>query len=183
MLAGKTTGVHLPLEISVPFDDLSRRVTTLLAGEVAGKGIAVSAIKVWGVGDSAVVKVDVQGRVSGALYLVGRVGYDAASRSVLIQDLKYTLESSSKMSSIKATLGAARIRRALDEATGHGRLAVGEQMDRLKSELGAELNRDLAPGVEMFGNVTDVRIDRLYATATAFVLRVVIDAQAQIAVE
>jgi hypothetical protein len=181
-LAGRVTGIHLPLEISVPFDDLSRRVSSLLAGEVAGKGISVRAIDIWGVGDSAVVKVDIQGRVSGALYLVGRVGYDNTSRSVLIQDLKYTLESASKMSSIKATLGAPRIRHALDEVTGHGHLTVGEQIDRLKSELGAELNRDLAPGVEMFGNVNDVRVDRFYANATAFVLRVVIDAQAQIAV-
>jgi hypothetical protein len=44
------------------------------------------------------------------------------------------------------------------------------------------LNRDLAPGVDLFGNVNDVRVDRFYANATAFVLRVVIDAQAQIAV-
>jgi hypothetical protein len=102
------------------------------------------------------------------------------TRSVLIGDLRYTLESSSKMSSVKATLGAPRIRKALADATGHGRLAVGEQVERLKMQLGELLNRPIAPGVVLTGGVTDVRIDRLFATQTAFVLRVVLDAEARI---
>ncbi|HEX4682197.1 MAG TPA: DUF4403 family protein [Gemmatimonadaceae bacterium] len=179
-LAGNSSGVHVPLEIEVPFDELSRRATALLSGEVAGKGITVFDIKVWGVGDTAVVRVDIDGRVSGALYLLGRVGYDTASRAVLIEDLRYTIASASKMSSIKATLGALRIRHALDEATGHGRLAVGDQLDRVKADLGAQLNRELAPRVQLTGGLTDVVIDRLYTTATAFVLRVVFDGEARV---
>ena len=125
-LVGRSSGIHVPLEIEVPFDDLSKRATALLAGEVAGQGITVGDVLVWGVGDTAIVKVNVRGRISGALYLLGRVGYDVPSRSVSIGDLRFTLESTSKMSSIKATLGAARIRRALSDATGHGRLAIGD---------------------------------------------------------
>ncbi len=179
-LAGSSSGIHVPLEIDVPFDDLSRRVTALLSGEIAGKGIRVGDISVWGVGDTAVVKVNVAGRMSGALYLVGRVSYDDSTRSVLISDLRYTLASSGKMSSIKATLGASRIRHALDDATGHGRLAIGEQLDRVRSQIGAELNRELAPGVTLSGSVPGVRIERLYTTQSAFVLRVVFDGSARI---
>jgi hypothetical protein len=102
------------------------------------------------------------------------------ARNLLISDLKYTIESASKMSSIKATLGAPVIRHALDSASGHGRLAIGEQLDRLKAELGTELNRQLAPGVAIAGAVTDVRIDRLYTKPTAFVLRVIVDAEARV---
>jgi hypothetical protein len=179
-LAGATGGIHVPLDIELPFDALSQRATALLAGEIAGKGINVRDVTVWGINDTAVVKVRIEGRMSGSLYLVGSVAYDAASRSVLIPNLRYTLESSSKMSSIKATLGAPRIHRALDQATGHGRLAVGEQLDRFKSQLGAELNRELAPGVALTGAVSDVRIEHLYTTPSAFVLRVVFDASAAI---
>lgn len=179
-LSNKTSGIHVPLEIEIPFDDLSRRATALLSGEVAGKGITVGNIAVWGLNDTVVVKVGVQGRVSGALYLLGRIGYDAASRSVLIGDLRYTLESSSKMSSIKATLGAPRIRHALDDASGHGKLAVGAQIDSLKFELGAMLNRELAPGIQLSGAVTDARVDRLYTIPNAFVLRVIFDGDARL---
>jgi hypothetical protein len=179
-LATRTTGIHVPLDIELPFDELSKRATAALAGEVAGKGITVDAISVWGVSDTAVVQVNVRGRVSGSLFLTGRVGYDVASRTLLIGDLKYTLASTSKMSSIKATLGASRIRHALDSASGHGRLDIGTQLDQLKAQLGAQLNRQLAPGVALSGEVTDVRIDRLYTKPNAFVLRVVLDAAAKV---
>lgn len=179
-LVGSESGIHVPLDIEVPFDELSRRATALLSGEGAGKGIHVDSISIWGVGDTAVVRVGVQGRLSGALYLLGRVGYDADARAVLVRDLDYTLESSSKMSSIRATLGAPVIRHALDEATGHGRLAIGQQLDSVKAVLGTQLNRELAPGVTLTGAVTDVRIDGLYTTPRAFVLRVVFDGQARV---
>lgn len=118
--------------------------------------------------------------MSGSLFLLGRVGYDAATRSVVIGDLRYTLASSSKMSSIKATLGAIRIRHALEDATGHGRLAIGDQLDRLKVQLGTQLNRELAPGLALSGGINDVRIDRLYTTPRAFVLRVILDGEARL---
>jgi hypothetical protein len=179
-LAGKTTGIHIPLDIEIPFDELGRRATALLSGEVAGKGMRVGQITAWGVGDTVVVKVGVEGRVSGSLYLLGTIAYDVQTRSVLINEMRYTLASSSKMSSIKATLGAPRIRKALADATGNGRLAVGDQVERLKTQFGELLNRPIAPGVVLAGGVTDVRIDRLFATPTAFVLRVVLDAEARI---
>jgi hypothetical protein len=179
-LAGASGGIRDPLDIELPFDALSQRATALLAGEIAGKGITVRDVPVWGVNVTAVVKVNITGRMSGALYLVGAVRYDAASRSVLIPNLRYTLESSSKMSSIKATIGAPRIHRALGQATGHGRLAVGEQLDRFKAQLGAELNRELAPGISLAGAISDVRIEHLYTTPTAFVLRVMFEDSASI---
>jgi hypothetical protein len=170
----------VPLDIEIPFDELGRRATALLSGEVAGQGMRVGQITTWGVGDTVVVKVGVEGRLSGSLYLLGKIGYDVPTRSLLIGDLRYTLESSGKMSSIKATLGAPRIRKALADATGHGRLAVGDQLERLKAQLGDLLNRPIAPGVVLTGGVTDVRIDRLFATSSAFVLRVILDGEARI---
>jgi len=179
-LADGSGAIHVPLEVELPFDELSKRATTALAGEVAGQGITVKAVNVWGVGDSAVVRVDLAGKISGAVFLLGRLGYDTASRSVLINDLNYTIASASKMTSLKAALGAVRIRHALEAAAGHGKLAVGEQVDMLKTELGTELNRELAPGVVMSGYVKDARIDRLYSKPNAFVLRVVLDAEAKV---
>jgi hypothetical protein len=179
-LADGSGDIHVPLEIELPFEDLSKRATAALAGEVAGQGITVRGVNVWGVGDSAVVRVDLAGKISGAVFLLGRLGYDTASRSVLINDLNYTIASANKMTSIKAALGAVRIRHALAAAAGHGKLAVGEQVDMLKTELGIELNRELAPGVVLSGYVKDARIDRLYSKPDAFVLRVVLDAEAKV---
>lgn len=179
-LGNASGAIHVPLEVELPFDEIGKRATAALAGEVAGQGITVKEVNVWGVGDSAVVRVDLNGKIKGAVFLLGRIGYDPTSRAVLINDLNYTIASASKLTSVKASLGAPLIRRALNNAAEHGRLDVGAQVDMLKTELGTELNRELAPGVMLSGYVKDARVDRLYAKPNAFVLRVVLDAEAKV---
>jgi len=179
-LTQPAAGVHVPVQIELPFADLSERATAMLAAQPAEQGLKVNDVKIWGAGDTAVVKVGVSGKVSGSLYMLGRVAYDSTERAVLISDLKYTLASNSAMSRLKATLGSGRIKRGIEEATGHGRMRIGEQLDSLGVRLTQELNRTLAPGVTLTGAIRSVRIDRLYTTQTAFVLRVVLDGDATI---
>jgi hypothetical protein len=182
-LARRSSGIHVPVEIELPFTDLSQKVTAMLAGETAGKGMRVGEVKLWGVGDTAVVMLGLEGKLRGSLYLLGRVSYDSTGRAVLLSDLRYTLASNDMVSRIKSTLGAARIKSAVDRATGNGHLAVGEQLDSLKSRLTQQLNRSLAPGITLAGSVRDVRFAGLYTTPTAFVLHVVLDAEAVILVQ
>jgi hypothetical protein len=182
-LATTASGIHVPLDIELPFTDISARVTQIMKGEIPGKDLTVDDVKIWGVGDTAVVRVAVRGTVSGDLYLLGRVLYDSASRKMLISDVRYTLASDNAMSRFKATLGSYRIKRALDQATGHGQLDIGTQLDSLRGQLSAQLNRSLAPGVSVAGSVTDVRIAGMGTSSTAFVLRVVLDGQAKLMVQ
>ena len=182
-LAPQASGIHIPVDIELPFADLSAKVTLLMKGEIAGKGLTVDDVKIWGVGDTAVVRVAVHGTVRGDLYLLGRVQYDAATRTVLISEPRYTLASDNAMSRIKATLGSYRIKRALDQATSHGQLDVGMQLDSLRHQLSMQLNRPLAPGVSVAGSVDDIRIAGLATSGTAFVLRVVLDGQARLTVQ
>ncbi len=182
-IARQASGIHIPLDIELPFADLSARVTQLMKGEVAGKDLTVDDVRIWGIADTAVVRVGVRGSVSGDFYLVGHVRYDATTRQLLVSDLQYTLASDNAMSRLKATLGAFRIKRALDQATGHGRLDVGAQLDSLRGQLTAKLNRPLAPGVAVAGAVTDIRIAAVGTTTTAFVLRVLLDGQARLSVQ
>ena len=182
-LARRTAGIHLPIEIELPFSEVSQKATALLSGEVAGKGLRIGEIKLWGVGDTAVVMVALEGKVNGSLYLLGRVGYDSVSRVVLLNDLRYTLASHDAMSRIKSTLGANRVKSAIDAATGRGKLAVGEQLDSLKSRLNQELNRPLAAGVTLAGGVHDVHFVRLFTTQSAFVLRVAVDGDAVVLIQ
>ena len=182
-LAPQASGIHIPVDIELPFADLSAKVTLLMKGEIAGKDLTVDDVKIWGVGDTAVVRVAVHGTVRGDLYLLGRVQYDAATRTVLISEPRYTLASDNAMSRIKATLGSYRIKRALDQATSHGQLDVGMQLDSLRHQLSVQLNRPLAPGVSVAGSVDDIRIAGLATSGTAFVLRVVLDGQARLTVQ
>jgi hypothetical protein len=121
--------------------------------------------------------------VQGDLYMLGRVQFDSATRHLLISDLRYTLASDNAMSRMKATLGSYRIKRALDQATGHGQLDIGTQLDSLRGQLSGQLNRSLAPGVAVSGAVSDIRIVALGTTGTSFVLRVILDAVARLSIQ
>src|SRR5947199_3047533 len=79
-LARRSSGIHVPVEVELPFSDLSQKVTTALSGETAGKGMRVGEVKVWGVGDTAVVMLALEGKVNGSLYMLGRVSYDSVAR-------------------------------------------------------------------------------------------------------
>lgn len=177
------TGIHIPIDIELPFADVSARAAQLLKGEVAGTDLAIDDVHLWGVGDTAVVKVTVHGTVQGDLYMLGRVQFDSATRRLLISDLRYTLASDNAMSRVKATLGSYRIKRALDQATGHGQLDIGTQLDSLREQLSAQLNRPLGPGVAVSGAVSNLRIVALGTTGTSFVLRVIVDAAARLSIQ
>lgn len=178
-LAPAVSGIHVPVDVELPFAMLGREATKLLQVEAQGSGLEVRDVKVWGVGDTAVVRLDVKGKIDGALYLLGQVAWDPASRKVLVRDLRYTVASAGAMTRMKTTLGAPLIRRALDQATNGGALDVGAQLDSMRATLTREMNRELAPGVALAGAVNDITIRGLYATPTSFVLRVVLDGEAR----
>ena len=182
-LADVRPGLRIPVDVQLPFADLGRRAATLLAPEAAAKGITVRAVRLWGAGDTVVVRVDVSGSLSGTFLLRGLVGYDEATRAVRIDDLRYTIESENAMTRLKTTLGAPLIRRALDQATGGGRLNVGAQLDSLRYRLTQQLNGQLAPGVLVGGGITDVRIVGVHTTGDAIVVRVVLDGTARLIVQ
>jgi hypothetical protein len=182
-LAPSVSGIHVPVDVELPFAMLGREATKLVAIEAQGSGMEVDDVKIWGVGDTAVVRLEVKGKLTGALYLLGQVAWDSVSRRVLVRDLRYTVASAGAMTRMKASLGAPLIRRALDQATNRGALDVGTQLDSLRAVLTAEMNRELAPGVRLEGGVRDITIRGLYATPTSFVLRVVLDGEARAVVE
>lgn len=179
-VAPATSGLRVPVDVALPFDELGRRATALLAAESAGKDVRVREVRVWGAGDTAVVRLELDGRVDGTLYLAGRVRYDAAGRALRLDDLRYTVESTHLMTRLKVTLGAPLVRRALDQATSHGRLDVGAQLDSVRLQLNSQLNRQLAPGLAVGGGISDVRVIGLYVTSNAFVVRVELVGSAQL---
>lgn len=173
-------GLHVPVDVEVPFDELSRLALAALAPEAAAEGLGVDSVRIWSAGDTAVVRLDLRGKVNGAFFLVGRFDYDTASRSLLINDLRYTIDSRSAMTRLKTTLGAFMIKRAIEEATGRGRLNVGAQLDQMRSQLTLALNRPLGNGAVLGGMVQDVRVTGLYTTPRSFVVRAVLEGDARL---
>ena len=172
------TGLRVPVQIELPFAEIGRLAAETLARETAGQALRVTNVDVRGEGDSALVRLVLAGRMNGALTLVGRPRYDEAARTLVMDDLHYTVESRDRMTRLKATLGAPLVRRAIDAATGGGRLALGPQLDAARQQLTQQMNRALAPDVAVGGGVRTLRVTGLHTTATAFVVRVLMEGEA-----
>jgi hypothetical protein len=177
-LATHRAGLRVPVQVEVPFAEVGRRATELLAAETARQPLRVTRVDVSGTGDTAVVKLSLAGRMNGTLHLVGRPRFDAGSRTLVVDDLRYTVESRDVLTRLKATLGAPLIKRAIDQATGGGRLALGPQLDSARMQLTHRLNGPVSPDLVVGGGVRSLTVTGVHTTPTAFVLRVLLEGDA-----
>jgi hypothetical protein len=171
-------GVRVPVQVEMPFAEIGRIAGEMLARETAGQPLRVIGVEVRGEADSALVRLALAGRMNGALTLVGRPRYDEGARTLVFDDLHYTVDSRDRMTRLKATLGAPLIRRAINAATGGGKLALGPQLDSTRAQLTRQMNRALAPDVVIGGGVRTLRVTGLYTTASSFVVRVLLEGEA-----
>jgi hypothetical protein len=174
--AGK--GLRIPVQVEMPFAAVSQRATELLAAETAREPLHVTRVDVLGAGDSAVVRLALAGRMNASLSLAGKPRFDVSSRSLVVDDLHYSVESRDFLTRVKATLGAPLIKHAIEQATNGGRYALGPQLDSARVELTQQMNRPLAPDVVVGGGLTSLRVTGLYTTADAFVVRVLLEGEA-----
>ncbi|MDQ6831471.1 MAG: DUF4403 family protein [Gemmatimonadota bacterium] len=177
-----TSGIHVPVEIEIPFADVSQRVSALLAAQTADKDTRVSAARISGAGDTAFVQLDIAGSLTGSFHLRGRVRYDTTTRTLVLEDLQYGVSTSGALNRVKSVLGAYRIRNAVNAAVGAGKWNVGARLDQVRDQLSQQLNRQLAPGVSLAGNVTRVELRGIHTTAGAFVIRVAMAGEARLSV-
>jgi hypothetical protein len=178
-LSDGRTGLRVPVQIELPYAEVARRAAELLAAETARQPLRVTGVAVHGAGgDTTVVTLSLAGRMNGALTLVGRPRFDAASRSLVVDDLHYTVESRDVLTRLKATLGAPLIKHAIDQATGGGRLALGPQLEAARMQITHQMNRPLAPDVAVGGGVRSLTVTAVRPTASAFVVRVLLEGEA-----
>jgi hypothetical protein len=160
----------VPVTVELPYVDIARRATALLSAETATSGVHVDSVRVRGHLDSVAVELSVSGSMRGTLSLASRLRWDAAARELRLDDLEWTLDSRGMLSRVKATLGAPLVGRAVRRATMGGRIALGAQLDSVRTELMRKLNGPIGPHAVMGSSVTNLQILGVTSTATAFVV-------------
>jgi hypothetical protein len=167
----------VPVTAELPFDELARRATLLMAEETARTSVRVDSVFVRGAGDSVFVDLAVAGALRGRLSLTSRLRWDAALRELRLDDLEWTLQSRGALSRVASTLAAPLVGRAIRKATNGGRIALGAQLDSARTEMLTLLNGTLAPGIVMGSSVREVQITSVTTSATAFVVRALLTGQ------
>ena len=161
----------VPVTVELPFADVGRRASELLAAETRTGSVHVDSVQVRGRGDTVLVDLAVSGTLRGQLAMVSRVRWDADTRELRLDDLEWTLESRNALTRVAATLGAPLVSRAIRRATSGGRISVGGQLDATRSELMRKLNGPMGAGAMMGGSVTTLQITTVTTSRTALLVQ------------
>ncbi len=183
MLGENQPGFVVPLEVELPFADLDRRATELLAAETAATSVRVEKVHVAATGDSVRIDLDVNGALRGTLTLNSRLRWDPAARELRMDELDWNLASKGALSRVKATLAAPLIGRAIRKATNGGRLQLGAQLDSARTTMLQLLNRTVSPGVVLGGSISRFQVEDVRATDRAFIVRARLEGQANVWVQ
>jgi Domain of unknown function (DUF4403) len=173
-------GFVVPVSVELPFDEVNRRATELLAAETANTSERVDSVRVKASGDSVRIVLDVSGSLRGRLTLMSRLRWDPATREIRLDDLDWSLESRGAMSRMKATLAAPLIGRAIRKATMGGRVPLGAQLDSVRTQMLQLLNRTVSPGVVIGGSITSLQVESVGTSETAFVVKARLLGQANV---
>jgi Domain of unknown function (DUF4403) len=151
-------GLRVPFDLELPYGDASRLATREVAGKtfkVNGKPLTIESIKLSPAANGKVsieAQIDYRGgalrNYRGAIFLDGTPRFDAATSTVFIPDLEYSVERRGVLFRVLERAAHASVRDRLRE---NARFALGPRIDEMRAEITRALNRKLAPGVFLKG--------------------------------
>jgi hypothetical protein len=165
-------GFHILLEGVLPYDVASKLLTEELHGQKVKKGghkITVVRARMFGVGGNKIaLEVEFRGSASGRIYFVGTPHYDAASDRLYVPDLDFDVGTEHVLVRGLEWLQHDELR---DYLRDKARWPVGGLIKQGQEQLVKGLNQELAPGVQLSGDVKHVNIVGVHAARDAVRVR------------
>lgn len=160
-------------------------VAKVAAQEMVGKtfgfsdnrySVTITDMDVYGQNDNLIIKAGLKGSVDGHIFLRGKPYYDADTKTILLHDLTFDLDTRSLLQRTASWLLKGTLARTMEKSLV---FPVGPQLDELRKTLQTQLtNNHVAKGVVLNGHLDDLRPDQVYLTSTS--LLAVIYAQGQV---
>jgi hypothetical protein len=154
---------HIALPVYVPYTIINQRLAETMVGTSVDVGmsqpLSITSIQAYGHGAQLILAVGLAGPATGIAYLAGTPAIDPGTQTLRFDDLAFTLESDSAL--IRAT-GRFFHRRLVSMLEPRAHLRFGEQIETLRAQLGAALNRELFAGVDLSGTVDRLDISGVY---------------------
>ena len=180
--------LRVPLDIEIPWAEASRLTATQYAGRtisVGGKPLAVKSITIGPLSNGRVridAVIDYRGgtfrNYEGPVVLEGTPRFDPASSRIVLPDLEYSLES-------RGNLIARIAEHALhdgirDRLRERARLDLAPRLAQARTSITRALQRQLAPGVRLDGQIRTLDVNGLVVHPTALFVRVVAEGEATV---
>ena len=180
-------GLRVPFDLHLSYDDASRFATKEVTGQtfkVNGKPLTIESIHLLPApaGKVTVVAgIDYRGgamrNYRGLIYLEGTPRFDAATSTVLIPDLQYTVERRGVLFRVLERAAHESIRDRLRE---NARFALGQRITTMRGEITAAMNRKLAPGVFLRGRADAIQPVSVMPLADGLIVRLIATGQAEV---
>ena len=164
--SGASTGLRVPFDLELPYEDASRLATKELAGKtykVNGKPLVIESLKLLpAAGGKVLVEaaIDYRGgklrNYKGLIWLEGTPRFDPVSASVVVPDLDYTLDPK-RRGVIMRLLERAAHSSIRDRLRENARFALGARINEMRAEITKALSRKLAAGVTLKGRVDAIQ--------------------------
>ena len=182
--------LRVPLDIELPYTEASRLAAAQYAGRtfsISGKPLAVKSIRIGPLPGGRVridAVIDYRGgplrNYEGPVALEGTPRFDPDASRIVLPDLEYSLES-------RGNLIARLAERALhdeirDRLRENARLDLAPRLAQAKTSVTAALQRQLAPGVRLNGQIRTLEVNGLIVHPDAMFLRVIAEGEATVEV-
>ncbi len=160
-------GFHIRAEAELEYGAASRQLQEALLGkrfDTERGALEVRSVAVSGREGKALLTLQVAGALEATLTFLGRPVISEEGL-VKLADLDFSVESAGWLTRSAAWLFKSKIRRTLQERST---LLIGQQFQELTGLAHQQLNRALAPGLELKGQLKELKLESVLAGPSAF---------------
>ncbi|WP_455243928.1 DUF4403 family protein [Petrachloros mirabilis] len=169
-------GFHLAVPMLVPWEELTERVGQEAVGsEISppvGSRIQVTGVQLYGSGNHLISEVTVTGGVNGKLYIQGRPSLTPDGATLEFRDFEFTVDTSNLLVKVTNRIMYDSIR---DRVLPHTKIDLRDRIDVLRNRIEKQMNRELASGIWIQGEVTKLEPRAIYPVPGGMELQLVID--------
>ena len=155
----------------IPLSEAAKLTADTLVGQnfsfKDGKyNVQVTDIDIYGDGDKMVIKSGLKGNINGKIYYKGTPAYDPVKRTVYLDNFDYDLKTKNFLVGAANWLFQGVFTKNMKEALTFN---IGGQIDEMKKQVQANLNKQVSKGVSLNGNVVDLAPDKVYLTPNSII--------------
>ena len=152
-------GFHVSVPVLLGFDSLSALLTREVAGTRLRRGrflgivplsATIQSVRLFAIGDSVAAEVELSGMASGIVRLTARPRYEPESGRVVLEGLDYDLARTGVVTRATAWVLRSGLR---DVLAAHAAWEAADDIAAMRQRLDDALDRELAPGVLLSGDV------------------------------
>ncbi|MCB9378198.1 MAG: DUF4403 family protein [Holophagales bacterium] len=173
--------LHMRLPLVATWDEVGQSLSEELVGtelSIMGRtGLRIDSVRASPQGHAVQVEMGVSGLLDGIAYVLARAELQPDGRSIRLRDVVTTVETQSRLARAMSGLGEKALAEAVES---QGQVDLSPQFDALENGLVQAINREVAPGTWLQGDVSNVRAGDLRTTESGIETELLFDAEVRV---